>query len=67
MVKDREIVWIVEFLGLPTGKEEGNLLSCFIDLNLIYVLVKFELGTYVNWLVIVNFNCISIVQVVPLM
>ena len=47
--------------------EEGGLSIFLIDLNPIYVLVKLELGTYANWLVIVNFKCISIVQVVPLM
>ena len=43
------------FLGLPTGKgmvEEGGLSIFLINLNPIYVLVKLELGTYANWLVI---------------
>ena len=47
--------------------EEGDLSIFVIDLNSIYVVGKPELGTYANWLVIVNFKCISIVQVVPLM
>ena len=63
MVKFFVIVWIVNILGLPIGKgrvEEGGLSIFLIDLNPIYVLVKLELGTYANWLVIVNFKCISI-------
>ena len=47
--------------------EEGGLSIFLIALNPIYVLVKLQLGAYANWLVIVNFKCISIVQVVPLM
>ena len=39
----------------------------YIKFNRVDVLVKLELGTYASRLVIVNFACISIVQVVWLM